>query len=143
MRRLLSGVGALVLAVIILAAGIFNITLGVRKIVKVNTGKFVETQAVITKIDTVEVADSDAPGGMREEYSITVEYDVDGVKYVSQLGEIPNEFHDGMELTVLYNIDKPSEVVLPGSGGAFIMIGLGVVGVLAGAVLILKKLQGR
>ena len=143
MNRLLSGVGALVLAVIILASGVLNIVLGASRLVKMNTGKYVETQAVVTKIETVEVSDDDAPGGMREDYVLTVEYDVDGSKHVSQLGETPKTFHEGMELTVLYNIDKPSEVVLPGSGGAFIMIGLGVVGVLAGAVLILKKLQGR
>lgn len=143
MNRLLSGVGALLLAIVILAAGVLNLVLGASRLIKMNAGKYVETQAVVTKIDTVEVADSDAPGGTREEYQLTVEYSVDGSRYVSQLSETPSSFHEGMELTVLYNIDKPSEVILPGAGGSFIMIGLGVVGVLAGVVLILRKLQGR
>ena len=143
MKRLLSGVGIIVLAIAFLGAGILNIALGVSKIVKMNAGKYVETQAVITKIDTIEVADADAPGGTREEYSITVEYTVDGSKYVSQLRETPKEFHEGMELTALYNIDKPSEVVLPGTGGAYIMIGLGVFAILASVVVFIRKLQGR
>ncbi len=143
MKRFLSGVGAIVFAVILLGVGILNIVLGVNRLVKLNAGKYVETQAVITKIETVEVADSDAPGGSREEYQLTVEYTVDGKKFVSQLSETPKEFYEGMELTVLYNTDKPTEVVLPGKTGAFIMIGMGVVAILAGVVLFLKRLRGR
>ena len=40
-------------------------------------------------------------------------------------------------------MNKPTDVILPGNGGAFIMIGLGVVAVLASAFMFLQKLRGR
>ena len=143
MNRIVSGVMGIVMAVVFLAAGVFCIVMGVTHLQKLNAGKYVETQATITKIETREVTDTDDPSITRTEYDITVEYTIDGKKYVSQLGETPKEFHEGMELTVLYNVDKPTDVVLPGTTGSYIMIGLGVVAVLLCAVMILKRLRGR
>ncbi|MBQ9544937.1 MAG: DUF3592 domain-containing protein [Clostridia bacterium] len=143
MKNFFSGIGALVLALIFLAAGIFCIYLGADKINKTNSGKYVETKATITKIDKTETYDDDAPGNSRVDYAITVEYTVDGKTYVSQLKENPSEFSEGMELTVVYNVDDPNEVTLPGVGGAYIMIGLGVIGIIASGVLVLKRLRGR
>ena len=143
MKNFFSGVGAIVMAVVFLAAGIFCIYMGADRLQKMNAGKYVETKATVTNIEKEEIYDSDSPGDTRTEYHITVEYSVDGNKYVSKLGETPSEFNEGMELTVLYNVDNPSEVVLPGNTGSYVMIGIGVVGVLAGIALFLKKLRGR
>ena len=143
MKRFLSGAGAILMAVVFLAAGVLNIVLGFNRMSKINAGKYIETQAKITNIESIEVADADAPGGTRTDYTITVEYTIDGKKYVSQLGEIPNEFHEGMELKVLYNIDKPTDLILPGNGGTVIHFVIGAVGVLAGIALFLQKLRGR
>ncbi len=143
MKKLLSGVVGIVFALIFLAAGVFCTVTGISQLKKLNEGKYVETQATITKVETITVSDSDAPGGTREEYEITVEYTLDGKKVVTLLNGTPKEFYEGMELTVLYNIDKPTDVILPGATGFYIMIGLGVVGILIGIVLILKRLRGR
>jgi len=143
MNKIVSGVVGIVMAIVFLAAGVFTLVTGIGHLQKLNAGKFVETQATITKIETMEVSDDDAPGGIREDYEITVEYTVDGKKVVSQLRETPKEFYEGMELTVIYNMDKPTDVTLPGTTGAYIMIGMGVVGIIVGLVLILNKIRGR
>lgn len=143
MKKMMTGIMGIVLAVVFLAVGIFVLVMGINHLQKLNAGKYVETQATITKIETDVVHDPDSPGGTREEYEITVEYTVDGKKYVSRLGETPKEFHEGMELTVLYNVDNPMDVTLPGTTGAIIMIAMGVVAALAGVVMFLKRLRGR
>ena len=135
------GVITFFITVIVLGASIFNLSLGVGRIIKLNTGKYEETQAVITKIE--ESTSVDSEGMTTTDYTITVEYTVDGKRYVSQLGETPQKFHEGMELTVLYEIDNPLEVVLPGTTGAYIMIGIGVVGLAAAAVVALNYFRGR
>ncbi|MBQ9488678.1 MAG: hypothetical protein IJU80_01965, partial [Lachnospiraceae bacterium] len=62
---------------------------------------------------------------------------------VSHLGENPREFYEGMELTVLYEIEKPTEVILPGKTSSYIMIAMGAVAVICGGVVILRKVLGR
>ena len=59
------------------------------------------------------------------------------------MGETPKEFYEGMELDVWYNTEKPTDVILPGSKGHLVMIGIGVVGVLAGLAILFKRLTGR
>ena len=139
--RIPQGVISIFITVIVLGASVFNLYLGIGRIIKINTGKYEETQAVITKIE--ESTSVDSEGMTTTDYTITVEYTVDGKRYVSQLGETPQKFHEGMELTVLYEIDNPLEVVLPGTTGAYIMIGIGVVGLVAAAVVALNSFKGR
>ena len=138
LNRLLS----LIMSVVFIAVGIFVTFSGINRLVKLNAGQYAETQAVITRIESREVLDTET-GSREMEYDLTVEYSVDGKKYVSQLSENPREFHEGMELTVLYDVDHPDDVVLPGTAGAFIMIGMGIVAILAAAVLLFKMLRGR
>ena len=139
--RIPQGVISIFITVIVLGASVFNLSLGIGRIIKLNTGKYEETQAVITKIEESKSVDSE--GMTTTDYTITVEYTVDGKRYVSQLGETPQKFHEGMELTVLYEIDNPLEVVLPGTTGAYIMIGIGVVGLVAAALVALNSFKGR
>ena len=139
--RIPQGVISIFITVIVLGASVFNLSLGIGRIIKLNTGKYEETQAVITKIE--ESTSVDSEGMTTTDYTITVEYTVDGKRYVSQLGETPQKFHEGMELTVLYEIDNPLEVVLPGTTGAYIMIGIGVVGLVAAALVALNSFKGR
>ena len=139
--RIPQGVIAFFITVMVLGAGILNLSMGISRIVKLNTGKYEQTQAVITKIE--ESTSVDSEGMTTTDYTITVEYTVDGKRYVSQLGETPQKFHEGMELTVLYEIDNPLEVVLPGTTGAYIMIGIGVVGLVAAALVALNSFKGR
>ena len=143
MKRMVSGVMAIVMAIVFLAAGVLLIVLGVGRLQKTNSAKYVETQATITKVETNEIPDSDAAGGYRTEYEVTVEYTVDGKKVVTQLSETPKDFYEGMELAVRYNVDKPTDVILPGNGGAVIMLVLGVVGILGGVVMFVRNLRGR
>lgn len=137
MNRLFARIGGVMFAVIFIVAGGLSLTMGVRRMVKLNTGKYVETQATITRIETTHYADSDT--GSRTDYDITVEYVIDGRKYVSQLGEQPSNFYEGMELTVLYNVDNPTDLILPGQMGSYIMIGLGIVGIAAGIAAFFKR----
>lgn len=141
MNRLLNGVLSIVMIVVFLAAGIFMLVMGIGRFQAVSAGRFQETQATITRIDTRTETDPDGPD--RTVYDIMVEYEADGKKVVAQLEENPKDFYEGMELTVQYNMDKPTEVTLPGSGGAFFMIGFGIVAVLCSAVMVLQKLRGR
>ena len=143
MKRALSGVLGIVMALIFLAVGIFVIVMGVQRLQKTSSADYVDTKATVTKIETNEIRDEDAAGGYRTEYVVTVEYTVDGKKVVTQLSETPKDFYEGMELDVRYNMNKPTDVILPGSGGAFIIIGMGVVALIAGAVMFLRRLRGR
>lgn len=136
MKQGVNGITKILFGAVFVAAGVLLIILGINRLVKMNAGKYVETQAKITKIETTLVSDED---GSHEEYEITVEYQVDGKKFVSRLSENPREFYEGMELTVLYDVDKPTTVVLPGKASSFIMMALGFVGVICGLMVIIKK----
>jgi hypothetical protein len=137
MNRMLGRIGGILFSIIFVAAGIFTLVMGVRRMMDLNAGKYIETQATITRIDSVETTDSDT--GTRTEYDITVEYNVNGRKYVSHLGEQPKKFYEGMTLTVLYNADRPTDVILPGQTASFIMIGMGIVGIVAGVAAFIKR----
>ena len=143
MRQILQGVGAIVLALIFFAAGILNLVLGIGQLRRVNAGQYATAPATVTKVESYEVSDDDAPGGTRTEYHVTVEFTADGQKVVTVMKETPKEFYEGMKLDVWYNTQKPTEVILPGSKGHFVMIGLGIVGILAGVAILFKKLTGR
>ncbi len=136
MKQGVNGITKILFGAVFVAAGVLLIILGINRLVKMNAGKYVETQAKITKIETTLVSDED---GSHEEHEITVEYQVDGKKFVSCLSENPREFYEGMELTVLYDVDKPTTVVLPGKASSFIMMALGFVGVIGGLMVIIKK----
>lgn len=136
MKQGVNGITKILFGAVFVAAGVLLIILGINRLVKMNAGKYVETQAKITKIETTLVSDED---GSHEEHEITVEYQVDGKKFVSRLSENPREFYEGMELTVLYDVDKPTTVVLPGKASSFIMMALGFVGVICGLMVIIKK----
>ena len=137
-----SAIISLLIVVIILAAGIVNLVLGITRLNKLGSGRYKEVEATITNIETFIEHDSENDID-NERYEITVEYTVDGKKYVSQLGETPKEFHEGMQLTVLYDTEDPTDVVLPGKTGAYIMIGIGIVAILVSIIMFLKKLFGR
>lgn len=136
MKQGVNGITKILFGAVFVVAGVLLIILGINRLVKMNAGKYVETQAKITKIETTLVSDED---GSHEEHEITVEYQVDGKKFVSRLSENPREFYEGMELTVLYDVDKPTTVVLPGKASSFIMMALGFVGVICGLMVIIKK----
>ena len=132
----------LLILLLVLAAGIVDLILGINRLNKLGSGQYKEVEATITGIETYYETDPETNTDT-ERYEITVEYTVDGKKYVSLLGETPKEFHEGMQLTVLYDVGDPTDVVLPGKTGAYIMIGLGAVVILVCVVMILKKLFGR
>lgn len=119
-----------------------DLLLGINRLNKLGSGQYKEVEATITGIETYYETDPET-NTETERYEITVEYTVDGKKYVSLLGETPKEFHEGMQLTVLYDVGDPTDVVLPGKTGAYITIGLGAVVILVCVVMILKKLFGR
>ena len=75
MKQGVNGITKILFGAVFVAAGVLLIILGINRLVKMNAGKYVETQAKITKIETTLVSDED---GSHEEHEITVEYQVDG-----------------------------------------------------------------
>ena len=140
MRRLLNGVLGLIMVIVISATGIFEIFVGVRTLVRLNKGEYLETTAKILKIETEQVPDDDAPGGYREDQIITVEYTVNGKKVVATLNENPSEFYEGQELTILYYVNDPTQNLLPGSNGATYMIVAGSVAIVVSVIIFLKNI---
>ena len=140
MNRIINRIVPLLMSLAFAVAGIFIIYQGVNRLGKLNAGRYTETQATITRIDTRTESDSD--GFEKTVYDLTVEYSLDGRKVVAQLRENPRDFYEGMELAVLYDVEDPTDVILPGTANAFIMIGVGAFAVLAGAVLFIKPRRG-
>ena len=140
MNRIINRIVPLLMSLAFAVAGIFIIYQGVNRLGKLNAGRYTETQATITRIDTRTESDSD--GFEKTVYDLTVEYSLDGRKVVAQLRENPRDFYEGMELAVLYDVEDPTAVILPGTANAFIMIGVGAFAVLAGAVLFIKPRRG-
>ena len=100
------------------------------------SGKYLETQAVVTMIDT-EHTGSD---GTRKNYGrrIATEYYLNGKKYERHRPVLDdsreNHIHEGMELTILYNYNDPYDDLIPGDKDStvemiFIVSGVVIFGV--------------
>ena len=123
--------------VLILVAAVFFITMGVMKIVKVNT--FPKTTAVITRIEYQPSADPESA----DTYDVYVKYTVQGTTYESKLDDYKNSYREGKELTVYYNPEKPGEVLSPGVVGPIVSIALGAVALFVGGGAVLRLLREK
>lgn len=60
-----------------------------------------------------------------KDYSINVVYSVDGVEYNDHFSH-SRSYDEGRSITVLYNPDKPSDMVFQDTGGTFFIMGIGI-----------------
>ena len=88
---------------------------------------YLETSAVITKIDEEADATSDDPDA--KTYTATVSYTVDGKDYVTKLGDWDPSYKLDKRITIKYDPENPEKI----SGGGALF---GVVFILIGAALI-------
>ena len=88
---------------------------------------YLETSAVITKIDEEADATSDDPDA--KTYTATVSYTVDGKDYVTKLGDWDPSYKLNKRITIKYDPENPEKI----SGGGALF---GVVVILIGAALI-------
>ena len=123
--------------VVCLLGAVLFCTLGIMKLVKINT--FPTTTAVITRMEWVSSADPDST----DTCDVYVKYAVQGKTYESRLDDYKNSYREGKELTVYYNPDKPTEVLSPSVVGPVISIGMSVVLLLVGGGMVLRLVRAR
>ena len=91
---------------------------------------FTRVDAVVEHVQREWVPNGD--GSDTQEISIYVRYTVDGKEYVEELQNTKTNLHEGDQITVLYNPEKPSEVSGASKGGAALQFAVGGVFALAG-----------
>jgi len=125
---------------LLLVIGIVLVIVGGVRLHKMNAGKYVEIQATVIQAETRYVRESNNSESEREEYSAKVEYSVDGQTYTGELST-PGRYQEGDALTILYNVDRPTDITLPGTGSSYIMLIIGGIAALAGVIMLLKNLR--
>ena len=100
---------------------------------------FTPTTATIESIEVEYGA-----GDESDTYKVIVTFTVDGKTYHSDLGHLSNGDYEGKEVNIMYNPEKPEEIITAGKTGPTIAIVLGAVCALAGCVGFVRKLvSGR
>lgn len=113
MIKNVKNIGMIIFLIVFLLIILFNgfqmVTLGLE--VKNNSDEFeansIKTQAIITKIKSSYVYDSD--GDRRKTHDVYVEFTVDGVQYSGELNTYNINMQEGEETTIYYNPDNPNE----------------------------------
>lgn len=135
MFKNVKNIGVIIFLIVFLLVIIVNsfqmVSLGFK--VKNNSDEFeansIKTQAIITKIESSYVSDSD--GERNKTYDVYVKFTVDGVKYSGKLNTYSIGMQEGKETTIYYNPDDPNEFRGATSTGLkFSMIMSSVFGVL-------------
>lgn len=90
---------------------------------KARTADFLETDAVIESIALVG-ADS---------HEVTVSYLADGQPYIAELNQYSSSYYVGKPLSILYNPERPDEIIGAGRWGEKLLFLLGSVIIGAGA----------
>jgi len=123
---------SLLIALAVLAGGIFIIVLGFKTVGKHNS--YQKTTAVISDIQFVEDVDGD------NTYNVIVEYKADEKDYKNELGEYSASMAIGNEIEILYNPRNPLDIVSAGIGSIIAYFAFGIVAVIASIILGLKTL---
>ena len=121
---------------------IIAVILGVVLIVfgSLTLGKHKTYQPVQATIESISV-DYGVGEDDTDTYHVWVKYTVDGKEYHSELGEMQNGYHEGKEISVLYNPEKPEEIISQSKTGPIIAIVIGGVAALAGAFLTVRRIM--
>ncbi len=119
---------------IALAGGILFIVLGFISIKKHKN--FTAATATITRIERVEGVGADDS----DDYNVFVSYKVNGKEYESKLGEYSASMSEGKKIDIKYNPEDPGNIISASNLSTVIYLVFGTVAVIAGVVLILKRI---
>ena len=130
LKRLMK-VGAILFGLAFIIAGV----IGIRQ-----DDTFLPTKAVIQSMErTYEAMDSNET----DTWEVMVAYSVDGKDYVTDLGQKKDDFTVGKEIDILYNLNNPEGIVLPGKTIWFIFMIAGAAVAVIAAVLLVRDLRNR
>jgi len=127
----LKKVGAILFGLAFIIAGV----IGIRQ-----DDTFLPTKAVIQSMErTYEAMDSNET----DTWEVMVAYSVDGKDYVTDLGQKKDDFTVGKEIDILYNLNNPEGIVLPGKTIWFIFMIVGAVVAVVASALLIKDIRNR
>ena len=131
MNKTLGSIIAIVLGLVAIGFGVYTQFF--------QTKGFEQTTATITQIDQTWKGYNDETMEDEYDYTVYVKYTVDGKEYTGKADTYDGSYVEGKEITVYYNPSNPADI--HGDSGilGFIMIGIGVVLVVAGAFLLIKR----
>ena len=133
-NRVLQKIGPIIAVIL----GIVVIVFGT-----LSLGKHKTYKPVAATIESISV-DYGVGEDDSDTYHVWVKYTVDGKEFHSELGEMQNGYHEGKEITVLYNPEKPEEVISESKTGPIIGIVVGSLVTLVGLFLTVRRfLTGR
>ena len=101
---------------------------------------FLPTKGVIRSMERTYVA---TDSNETDTWEVMVEYMVDGVDYISDLGQKKDDFTVGKEIDILYNPNNPEGIVLPGKTIWFIFMVAGTAVAIAASVLLVRDMRNR
>lgn len=117
---------------LIFVAGVFVLIFMFSKAISsFYSGRYVETPAVIKSMD-LEPSGYDGRYRRHSEYSV-IKYIVNGISIEKKYILFDNEkyvYHEGMEFTMLYNADDPSDIITPGETEEFFEVTILVIGII-------------
>ena len=97
---------------------------------------YLPTTGVIQSIEIEPgVGEDDA-----DDYTVIVEYTVDGTTYYSDLGEMENGFHEGQQIDILYDPEHLDRITLPSNTGLYIGMGFGAVFLVGGIIALIRRI---
>ena len=116
--------------------GIICIVMSIFMFVMGNEHKdYIKTQAVVSKMELVEEATTDAEGNdVEATYKVYVKYTVDGKDYEEELGELSG-YEKGDKLDIVYNPKDPTQISQPSSVIFTICLLVGGIAAIIGGVL--------
>ncbi len=123
----------ILLPILLVGGGIALIVLGIQNISKNKT--YTETTAVITEMIDQSYYDE---GTRVAQYDIQVQFTVDGKTVTAKLDEYRSGFQVGKEVKIKYNPDNPTDIVASGSLSSILLLGLGIVAIISGAVAVIR-----
>ncbi len=123
-----------VLPILFLIAGCFSIYSGVKNIR--NRASFEQTTAEITSIESTY-----DPATEKDDYQVTVKFNVEGKEIETSLGEYENSMYEGKEIGIYYNPNDPTDIFAASKTMPIVTITLGSIGILAGIVFFFRGLR--
>jgi len=129
-----SRLGKLLTSIIVIAAGIMFIVMGIKT--NQNRKAYQPVTGVISQIVTT-VGTSDNS----DDHRVFVKYTVDGTEYEEELGEYSSSMREGNEIDLLYDPEYPKAIQKAGMTAILIQIGFGALAIVAGIAFLLKSIR--
>lgn len=117
--------GVIAFCLVFVAAGITVFLFGNNDLKKIDS--YPQTKAVITRIEGYYDGDD-------YEHDVYVRYTVDEIEHENKLNEYKSSFYEGKEITISYNPNDPTDILVASKTTPMILIGIGALFVAAGLV---------